>query len=231
MEISFWVWNGFLIWRPLTFLFWWLWAAFYPSLSCALSEFTSIWIRNPLVEAQVSKCVSLLFIALTFRSFCFIFPPETALASFDTLKIIYFYLYENFTCIYVCAPHMCLMSVEIRRGYLVLETWIVGAGCWTWVLWKCSKCSYLLSHSSATLVSFWKPLPVSSAFPQFKGHNSSFTEAAPFLSLGILSHGVSISFKLYSSLLAHLDSAIGQKEAVEFVGALKLGTISNLWDH
>lgn len=30
---------------------------------------------------------------------------------------LHFYVYECFVCVHVCAPHLCLVSVELDRGY------------------------------------------------------------------------------------------------------------------
>jgi hypothetical protein len=35
-------------------------------------------------------------------------------------KIILFYVYEYFAWMYVCASHMCLISVEARTGNMIL---------------------------------------------------------------------------------------------------------------
>lgn len=63
-------------------------------------------------------------------------------------KIFLFYVFERFTCMYICASCACLVPVEVKwmSDYLELEEQIVvschiGARNQTLVLWKNSQCS------------------------------------------------------------------------------------------
>lgn len=115
---------------------------------------------------------------------------------------------------------MHLVPVEIRRGHLILEPWILGTGCWVWVFWNPASppnCwaiapatkffPYVSGTISATLGQFLRTLsPFFFTFSSFKGHSSSFKEAMLFLPLRIpdivfevlLPCRVSVSFKSFS---------------------------------
>ena len=57
------------------------------------------------------------------------------------LKIIYF----HFMCIGVLPVCLCMWGSQL----VVVVSWHVIAGIWTWVLWKSSQCPLLLSHLSS----------------------------------------------------------------------------------
>jgi hypothetical protein len=79
----------------------------------------------------------------------------------------------NSACMYVCSAWVCcLVLSEFRRGCQILWNWKgmvvnshVGAGNWTWVLCRSSKCSWPLRHLSIPNCS-----PTFRTEPQTKSH-------------------------------------------------------------
>lgn len=58
------------------------------------------------------------------------------------LDFTLFYVSGCFVCMYTCAPHVCLMPEEARRGCWELQvvvSCLVGTGNQTQVLWKCNN--------------------------------------------------------------------------------------------
>lgn len=83
-------------------------------------------------------------------------------------RFIYVYVYEHFACMYVCVPHACLLSGEVKRTEVTDGCkHHVDAGYWTWVPQKNRKNSQPLScHLSNLLCLVLK-----------KGENSYFLKS------------------------------------------------------
>lgn len=64
--------------------------------------------------------------------------------SIDFLYYLYFLYVDVLACMYVCVPHIRLVTQGLELQMILI--FHVGSGNWTSVLWKSSQCSQPLSH-------------------------------------------------------------------------------------
>lgn len=65
---------------------------------------------------------------------------ELALLALGCSLYSLFYVLWHFACVYVCVRVSGPLELELSRELLY------GSWDWTWVLWECSQCFYLLSR-------------------------------------------------------------------------------------
>lgn len=76
--------------------------------------------------------------------FCMTFLSVTCCLTFSLLRILktlqLFSVNDCFACLYVCAPDICLVPVEVKRRLKGAVSYHVAAASWTRVLCMSSKC-------------------------------------------------------------------------------------------
>lgn len=62
--------------------------------------------------------------------------------------MIYFYFMYWFACMYICVRALDPLELELQT----IDSYYIGTGNWTQVLWKSSQCSHLYSPCELSLI-------------------------------------------------------------------------------
>lgn len=70
-------------------------------------------------------------------------------------------MHEYFACVYVCEPHVCLASLEIRRGHRIFWDWsgrrMLAGSMWNWTQVSEGAANALNLHAFSLVLPLWWP--------------------------------------------------------------------------